>query len=320
MFDSYIRDRTMLGLSLLSAFAAAVVLPPFVGISVDYASFRPVLALCAVIAAFLPYINWRGLHRLRAALETMLSNTLFAIPLLVFSYVTMRAGLPLMDKPLVAADAFLGFDSRGFVLWMDQFGILSLMLGYCYSSFSFQLLLLPVLLGILGLDHRAYGFALAFIILGIASTSLSAFFPSIGAFAQFGIDSHALKNINGIYGYHFLESFNGVRQAPIYHLSLRSASGIITFPSVHAGVAVLCAWAAWGSHWLRWPFLLLNVGMFVSAITHGAHYLVDVIAGGAIGAVAIVLVGRLIFARELAPPVVTARRAAPAGAGEARSA
>ncbi len=65
----------------------------------------------------------------------------------------------------------------------------------------------------------------------------------------------------------------------IFVLDLDQAAGILTFPSVHAGVAALCAWAAWNSPLLRYPVLALNGAMAVSAITHGSHYLMDVIAG-----------------------------------------
>jgi membrane-associated phospholipid phosphatase len=62
--------------------------------------------------------------------------------------------------------------------------------------------------------------------------------------------------------------------------------GLITFPSFHAAMAVLFALAAWSHPWLRWPFALLNAIMLVATITHGGHYLVDVLAGCAIALVA----------------------------------
>ncbi|WJH40368.1 phosphatase PAP2 family protein [Aliirhizobium terrae] len=61
--------------------------------------------------------------------------------------------------------------------------------------------------------------------------------------------------------------------------SLDRAAGIVTFPSVHAAVAVLCIWATWNSRWLRYPFLFLNLAMIVSVVTHGSHYFVDAPAG-----------------------------------------
>ena len=58
-----------------------------------------------------------------------------------------------------------------------------------------------------------------------------------------------------------------------------AADGIVTFPSIHAGIALILAWAAWSSTALRYPLLVLNALMAIGAVTHGAHYFVDVIAG-----------------------------------------
>ena len=55
--------------------------------------------------------------------------------------------------------------------------------------------------------------------------------------------------------------------------------GLITFPSFHAAAAVLLGWLYYGNRLLRWPFVLLNAGMALSAIVVGGHYLVDIIGG-----------------------------------------
>ncbi len=69
--------------------------------------------------------------------------------------------------------------------------------------------------------------------------------------------------------------------------------GILTFPSVHAAVAMLCAWAMWPIRPLRYPFLLLNILMTVSAVSHAGHYLADIIAGIGIAAATIAIVNKL---------------------------
>jgi membrane-associated phospholipid phosphatase len=88
-----------------------------------------------------------------------------------------------------------------------------------------------------------------------------------------------LTNINIHYGYFFLGQFEAVRSDPHFVLSMEQVAGIITFPSVHAAVAGLCIWAAWSVPYLRYPMLILNLSMAVSAISHGSHYFVDVPAG-----------------------------------------
>jgi membrane-associated phospholipid phosphatase len=87
----------------------------------------------------------------------------------------------------------------------------------------------------------------------------------------------------------FLNSFNAVRNDPNFVLALGVASGIVTFPSMHAAIAILCGWGLWKTRWLRWPSIAANSLMFSSAITHGGHY---VIAGGLLAIATILLLSR----------------------------
>jgi len=70
--------------------------------------------------------------------------------------------------------------------------------------------------------------------------------------------------------------------------------GIVTFPSYHTAMAVMATWAGWSLKPLRYPVLALNALMVVSCIVVGAHYLVDLLAGGAIGTLGIVIAKRLV--------------------------
>jgi len=74
----------------------------------------------------------------------------------------------------------------------------------------------------------------------------------------------------------------------------------------------------WKTPVLRYVFLLLNAAMCISAVTHGAHYLVDVLAGMAIAAGTIAAVSRICIGdagrRVSAAPISQPDRAAPAAA------
>ncbi len=80
-------------------------------------------------------------------------------------------------------------------------------------------------------------------------------------------------------GVEYVPQILAVRDDPNFVLRLEQVSGIISFPSVHAAVAVLCSWAAWPIRWIRFPLILWNTLMMLSAITEGGHYIVDIIAG-----------------------------------------
>lgn len=283
--------RAMFALSAM-AFAAMLVLPLFLGMRVDYASFWPIYFLASIPAVALIYVNWRRLDAMRPFLEATTLGLLLMVPVLISTYAAMRLNLPLADPLLRQIDTALGIDWLAFVHWVDGNRTLSLLLGYGYSSFSFQLLLLPALLCLVRQYGRAYQLVSAYLVLCLISSAIGAFFPSVGAYVAYDLHASQLTNINGIFGHHFLESFHGVRNDAIFTLTANNASGIVTFPSVHAGIAAICAWAAWPSRLLRWPFVILNVIMALSAVTHGAHYVVDVFAGGLVALVTVWLVHR----------------------------
>jgi membrane-associated phospholipid phosphatase len=291
--DTIEQYRRALFAATAAALGAMLALPLLLGFRVDYASFLPLYVIAALPAAVLPYAAWRKLGPLKPALEATSLGLLLTLPVLVFTYAAMRLDMPLADPLLARMDAAIGFDWTACVRLVDRSRIASFVLGLGYSSFSFQLLLLPSLLCIARLPGRAYQLMLAYLILCTLSAAFGSLFPSVGAYVTHGLDPHSLHHISGKFGHFFLASFHAVREDPAFSLGIDNVAGVLTFPSVHAGVAALCAWAAWPSRRLRWPFLALNAIMAASAVTHGAHYLVDIFAGFLVAAATVTLVHRL---------------------------
>jgi len=145
---------------------------------------------------------------------------------------------------------------------------------------------------------RACALVFAFMVLCASASLVSVWFPAVGAYATYGVGHADMKSINTWYSFAFLDQFNGVRNDPSFVLSLNHAAGILTFPSVHAGVATLCAWGAWRSPIFRWPVLALNVAMATAAVSHASHYAVDVIAGVTLAACSALIAKRLFLRSE----------------------
>ncbi len=91
---------------------------------------------------------------------------------------------------------------------------------------------------------------------------------------------------------------------PIDHLTLLRTpgtfilhdmpGGIATFPSFHATIAVLTPLALRRFRLIFVPVVLLDVAMLGATITEGAHYFVDVLAGGCMAFFAYALAKRII--------------------------
>jgi membrane-associated phospholipid phosphatase len=76
----------------------------------------------------------------------------------------------------------------------------------------------------------------------------------------------------------------------------------VTFPSFHAALAAITAWAFWQTRFVAYPALILNIAVTLAAMPVGGHYFVDIVAGLAIAAISIAVVEKLRIGRtELDP-------------------
>lgn len=297
------------GLSYLSAYGAL----ELTNIGFAFGSAKQLTLIVAVIGLFLAYAVWRKMIVLPAAFACLAATFASIPPILIWTYAAMRLDMPLADAPLVAMDAALGFDWYRFIAFVDSSPLLARLLGEAYSSFYFQLLFLPVLLALFRREQRAYAMVFAYYLLCALSSIVSIWYPALGTYVVYDVAAADLANINAKFGFFFLEQFHAVREAGSFTLRLDQSAGILTFPSVHAGVAMLCAWAAWDVKWLRYPFALLNVAMAISAISHANHYLIDVIAGIALAGFC-ASIATLLFYRRTAENSVAATLAQPSPA------
>lgn len=282
-----VRDYRSTAIWLAAIYVAAMLLlPPLVGFRLDFNWLLQLYAIAAIPAITLPWIIWRKLDAIRPATETTTLILVQLPPILVVTFVSMRFNLPLADTLLVRMDQALGFNWPAFERWVDTSHALSWTLGMAYQSVFLQIILLPAALCFLGFVPRAYRLVLSYGLLVAFSSAIAVFFPSLSAYSGYGFDPGSLTNINGMNGWLFHEAFVGVRSDPDFVLGAKTADGIVTFPSIHAGIGALLVWAGWSSKLLRWPLVILNVLMTIGAVTHGAHYFVDIASGLAVAGLA----------------------------------
>jgi len=281
---------------VLSSWIVTSLVAAMTGLRVDYGGIASFLGAgmlsCTMLVVFAAY---RRRTRLIAVCETIGGCLALTLPMLLSTYLAMRAGQPLMDAPLQAVDKIL-FDWHAFIAFVDSRPALAWVLGQSYQSFAIQVLVLPIVLSMLGKTARAYRMVIAFGLIGFVSSAIAIWFPALGTYPTYIGNEAAPENINTYYGYFFLQQFDAVRSDPAFVFTPRDLAGIVTFPSVHAAVAILCMWATWDLALIRLPMLVLNMLMATSAISHANHYLIDVIGGIAVATICIIFVTRL--ARE----------------------
>jgi membrane-associated phospholipid phosphatase len=182
--------------------------------------------------------------------------------------------MPLADASLARADQFIGFD---WATYLRVTAPLNPVLLFAYRSFAWQTVIVATLY-LFGQSDRVWTALLAAIVALAITAVIFPFVPAEGASLFFGIDvqsplqpfAPALLALK--YGHRVLE-----------HSTFK---GLISFPSYHTAAAVIFTWACWRSR-IRWPVLLLNLLLIAAAIPFGSHYLVDLLAGGVVGAASV---------------------------------
>lgn len=218
----------------------------------------------------------------------------------VGSYIVMRYSGALTDQFLADADRLLGFDWGAVRTAADQRPKLMALLICCYSACFLMPLLIVTLLPLTGHAARLYRY-LATHSLALLLTIVTAdFFPARAAFSYY---RYRIVPDNAVeYG----RIIAGLRDGSLTQIDLHGLGGIITFPSFHATMAILFAWAVWPIRIFRLPIVAINALMWIAAVPIGGHYIVDLFGGSIVAIVAILLTapgqawGRVGFGRAVA--------------------
>lgn len=249
------------------------------------------LSTAAVTALMLRRVGLAPrLHMLLSGLAFML----VAGPALkVYNHLVMTTALPLADARLAAWDSALGFDWLGYLLWLDRQPLLlqAMDITYggltVYSSVAFLLVLL--LVGV----ARAREFVLLFLLTAAAASTIGLFFPAEAAMVYYAPDPKLFWMVRPDFGAYHIEALEQLRKGAAPVLDLRHMPGLTTFPSFHTAMGLVVIWCARGSRPLFAPMLALNGLMIASTPVLGGHYFVDILAGFALAAAAVLLLRQI---------------------------
>jgi membrane-associated phospholipid phosphatase len=257
------------------------------------------LGICALISCRLAGATDRIGRLLRDSGRRV---ELFAIAALVFTmlsavivtycYLGTAATLPLRDARLAAIDRALGFDWVGFVTFINSSPLASWLLVEGYRTTPYTLVGTMLWFCASGEGGRLAEFlALACLtFIGIAIGMM--IWPAEGAYAYYNPPLSIYDNIgadSGMWHHHLLTSIRS-GATTVIDFDMPNANCLVTFPSGHTVLAVIMTYALRGSRWTLIPALMVNSTMLLSTIPHGGHHLIDLIAGGAIAACAILIV------------------------------
>jgi hypothetical protein len=219
-------------------------------------------------------------------LVSMAQLDLFFLVAGPLTYIAASANLPLQDATLAHWDQLFGLD------WVAYYGFITgrpTLVQYAYffyAMIAWQGAGVPIILGLTRNYVRLQQFTLACMLTLCITVIISSLVPAFGTYHQYGLPT----NFSGFSATGYLLQMDRlplVRDGALRVLNINRFGGIITFPSFHAAIAILALWGFWGVWWMRPLSLIVNVGMLMATPLLGGHYFVDVIAGGALAALAI---------------------------------
>jgi hypothetical protein len=215
-----------------------------------------------------------GLHRLR--------DGVLAVwwPILVLRlggpqcWIAARSPLPLADRTLAAIDRCLGIDGGAVVRWIAHRPALQSLSECSYNllpAFLAAALLLPILFRNPYAVHRLVLGGTIALVLAIGLFALA---PAAGPWTVEGYEPTKLQALT-------MSSLYSARQG-----GAAQTYALISFPSFHCAMAILCAAGLWSIQGVRWAGWVVCVAICISTVTTGWHYGIDVLGGLAVAILA----------------------------------
>jgi hypothetical protein len=270
-------DRLIWG--LIAAVAAAVLAAPLLSdFRIAWSTFMaPALACAILLLGGHFYSHWRSDARLASGLLCTAQVIAFAAVGAPLSYIAASANVPLCDHWLDALDRAVGFDWKALLAWMNAVPQVYFVLRPIYLSLTLQMTTVVLCLAFSGRLLWLRVYTLAFIFAVLVSIAISTVLPAAGVWSYYGLtadDSQIVPAVSTSW-----PVFYGLRGGSLRLLVAVGSEGIITFPSVHAALAIIVIAALWPMPALRFAAVVINSAMLVATPIDGSHYFVDAAAG-----------------------------------------
>lgn len=265
----------------------------------DFAVDRHDLPLIVAMQFFLlgvaTLLRLRGFGRVGSAIEAAVLVLAATMATACLSVLVATIALPYRDAALARADALLfpWLDWRAmFALLHDRPRIVRAMCGI-YQTLQWQSFLLVALLPLAGQERRCWQFVHAWFLTLIACVAIFPFVTAAGSYVHYGLTPADIPALDVDTAWRQVAVLEAIRSGAIHGLTPASMTGLISFPSFHAGGATLLAWGFRRIPIIGGAFVTLNIAVAATAPLIGAHYFVDILAGVALALVALHVARRM---------------------------
>lgn len=250
--------------------------------------------LCLGAAAFLCFYGrllFPRAVRVGRAVEAACIIVALGLSLASLSYLGAIIALPLRDWQMIWIDRHLGFDWLAIMHGLDHWPTLLRLLDGAYATFTAQLIAAVLVLIVAKRSRDLDRFFVTFVCASLIAEAASVVLPTLGPMSALAGNAtfDNLPTLGRATGAIML----ALRSGTLHTIDFEAINGIISFPSLHAAVAILVPYALRWNKPLFWPIAVLDGLMLISAVPSGNHYLVDIFGGLAVAVAAIVCGRRL---------------------------
>lgn len=212
---------------------------------------------------------------------------IMSVTFMTFQYsLALYKAYPISNN-IEAVDRSIGFVYLDFITKINSYPYVSEIIGFCYKNWMREFVVVFVALSYFGKFQDLHELTLCYIIAGMSTLAVSGLldarsFDGVAAYAVAGL--HHPSGVSPDY----LKKLDHLRLGLDSVMDFNAIVGLVSFPSFHAGAAVLLATATRTLKWLWFPFLGFNILILIGTITEGGHNFMDVIFGClfAVGAIA----------------------------------
>lgn len=271
----------------------------FIGLVIITIAYQSILAIAWVNAINIPY----NISPLKIAPSFFAVSFLliryqilpgFAVALSVYAAITMSTALsvswgyiiyflgqdyPLIDLYLLAFDRAIGFDWLAFLQWQNDHSWFNEATLFAYTTAPSQIILaLPILL-ICKQEERLYHITIITLSSLIIIHCIAYFMPAIGSYGYLGVSPADHPDIYLFSQDHSVQQVLELRSISQLDINSFTPLGLISFPSFHTAMAIIFTWCFWPIKAIRYPVMAFNIFVLLGTITHGSHYISEMLAG-----------------------------------------
>lgn len=280
---------------------------PLSGLKFAPHNWKPIFIVALVFVGavlFCAFVTWRlrdATDRVGMFLKVSVNRVDILMVMMIFPcfcgflgvtycYLATSAALPLQDGFLAAIDRGLGFDWPGFLHATNSNVAIAKLLVYAYNSSEMMLLFTILWLAARGHGERASEFLalLCLTSVGVAVGLIA--LPAAGAYIFYKPLAAEFSNFTADAGTYHYSLFTALRSAVPPAIDFTVPNGVVTFPSFHTVLGIIITFVLRDVRWIFVPAFGINGAMIVSTLPEGGHHLIDLFAGGAVAAAAIIVV------------------------------